>query len=272
MRDYNGPIFVASIGFAFYCMLLVRRVGTRMSSRTSLNSPGASAAAPLRILLAPNEIPGHWNAHSRIIGALALILALTLTACGTTSTAGPAPTATTIVAVEGDFLGTVSGLNAGIAITTDGTNALIYIGDGTPTHISVSQWLQTPVANDIIALTSPTNFNVSALLTPETATGTITRASTNQTYTFSANAVTSRGVAGVYQSTENIAGVDYLGGWYVLPTTVTPGATAAEGGGIVNQQTSVLITSPTPDFANKTVTVPGLGTFALTYCHYGRCS
>ncbi len=245
-----------------------------MGSRTSIHTPSGSAGAPRRVILLSDCISGHRIAHSRTLCALALSLALslTLTACGATSTAAPAPTATTIVSVEGDFLGTVTGLNAGIAITTDGNTALIYIGDGTPTHITISQWLQTPVVNNIISMNASSDFGVSALLTPETATGTITRTLSNQTYTFSANAVTSRGVAGVYQSKETINGADYLGGWYVLPATAAAGLTAPEGGGIIDQQTQALITSPTPDFIGKTVAVPGLGTFTLTYCHYGQCA
>ncbi|HUY79142.1 MAG TPA: hypothetical protein VMV29_20410 [Ktedonobacterales bacterium] len=209
-------------------------------------------------------------------GALTLALLATLTAtlaaCGAPGSVAPTPTNTSIVTAEGDFLGTVAGLNAGIAITTDGSNALIYIGDGTPTHVTISTWMQGADTNNILDVTSSTNVQVSALITPTNVSGNVIFTLTSQTYTFTANALTSRGVPGLYRSSLTVGGVDYQGGWYVLPDGASAGSAPTMGGAVVNLQTNALIASPTPDFTALSVAVPSVGTFTLHYCHFGACA
>ncbi len=219
--------------------------------------------------------PARW---AQACGSFALALTLmatlvgVLAACNVHSTAAPAPTNTSVVTVEGDYIGTIPGLNAAIAITTDGNNALVYIGDGTPTQVTYSAWMQGQDVNNVLSITSSFNLEVSALLTTNTASGNVTVTGSSNTYTFTASVITSRGGPGVYQGKLTVGGVDYLGGWFVLPPGAATGTIPAMGGGVINQQTRALITSPTPNFTALTVTVPTVGEFTLHECHFGACS
>jgi len=206
--------------------------------------------------------------------ALALLatLALALTACQAQGTAAPAPTNTSIVSVEGDYVGEIPGLNAGIAITTDGANALVYISDGTPSRVTLSAWMQGQDVNNVLTVSSSFNVEVSALLTPNTASGNVTLTGSSNTYTFTAQAITSRGGPGLYQGALTVGGVQYIGGWYVLPSGVATGTTPPIGGAVVNQQTRALTVSPTPNFTALSVNVPTVGEFTLHECHFGACS
>jgi hypothetical protein len=215
-----------------------------------------------------------------VVGALCFALPL-LSACGAQSQAAAVPTNTTVVSVEGDYVGQIPTLNATIAITTDGSNVEVYLTDGTTTHASLSLWIQGPIANNIVTLTSPTvtlpsmsptKIVISALVTPQSVSGTVTLQATYQTNVFTAEALTSQsGAPGLYQGSLQTAGASYLGGWYALPSDVAATTATPSGGAIMNEATGTVLTSPTPDFITLTVTVPGLGVFPLHRCHFGHC-
>jgi hypothetical protein len=218
---------------------------------------------------------GGWmraSAPFALTTVLTAILVVALAACDVHGTAAPAPTNTSVVSVEGDYVGEIAGLNAGIAITTDGNNALVYIGDGTPSQVTISAWMQGQDVNNVITITSSFNLEVSALLTTNSASGNVTITGSSNTYTFTATAVTSRGGPGVYQGQLTVEGVAYLGGWFVLPSGVATGNIPTMGGGVINQQTRALIVSPIPNYTTMTVNVPTVGAFTLHECHFGACS
>jgi len=214
-----------------------------------------------------------------LICVLCLVLAY-LAGCGTPSQTIATPTNTSVVSVEGDYIGEIPSLNATIAITTDGATAVVYLTDGSPVHATVSLWIQGQIANNILNLTSastvtfpstsPTKVTVSALVTPGDVSGSVTLSATFQTSNFTASALTtSQGAPGLYQGSLQAQAASYLGGWYALPPTAA--GAEQEGGAISNETTGAVLPSPTPDFTSMTVTVPGLGVFSIHRCHFGRC-
>jgi hypothetical protein len=129
------------------------------------------------------------------------------------------------------------------------------------------------------------------------ATGKVTLPD-GKSFPFTANAQTDSR-AGLYRSTPTLGGVSYLAGWVVtekavqalstptptgfvggllglaeVPLFQCPCSECCMGGGILNKQTEQLHTAPQltlADLASGQVTVPNVGTFALTRCQAGVC-
>ncbi|GAC1345182.1 MAG: hypothetical protein NVSMB27_07050 [Ktedonobacteraceae bacterium] len=196
------------------------------------------------------------------VTAVMLGLPLLLAACGGASSPAPTPTSAT-----GTFVGQVAGSTALIA----------YVCDGTSDHITIAQWFNGPVTSNAVSVTTNNGAHLTATLTSKTATGTVTLS--GRTFTFTATALAGQSEAGLYRSEQIFNGVHYLGGWIVLsgaallPAQVGVTDLSFAGqwmappstlrGGIRNEQTGTLLTSPRPDFANERVVVPNLGTFML---------
>lgn len=205
-------------------------------------------------------------------------LALGLAACGgagnspatSPPTATTAPTASTS-GIAGDFVGTVPDIDAGVAISTDGQNVIVYLSDGTPTHITYAAWFQGPLTSNTFNLDNISTIEITGLVSASSVTGTVTLQD-GSNHTFSAAPVATGSQAGLYRGEINDGGVDYIGGWFILNAGEATDGTPSEGGGVLDQQTDTPITAPTPNFAQKSDTVTGIGTFTLSYCHLAQCT
>ncbi|SRR5579875_713815 len=226
--------------------------------------------------------PNHsCGPHAVVRWPLSLIicsLTISLAACGGASntpaasppTATLAPTANTS-GITGDFVGTVPDLEAGVAITTDGQNVIAYLSDGTPNHITYALWFQGQVSNNTFNLDNISTVEMSGLISASGVTGTVTL-SDGSNHTFSASPIAAGSQAGLYRGELNVGGVDYVAGWYILSAGAATNGAPTVGGGVLNEQTNTPLAAPTPDFTQKSVTVSGIGTFTLHYCHLAQCS
>ncbi|HLY29701.1 MAG TPA: hypothetical protein VKQ36_01610, partial [Ktedonobacterales bacterium] len=164
-----------------------------------------------------------------MVSALAGAVILLLAACGALS-AGPSsaasPTATPSTAtsgIAGDFVGTIPDLQAGIAISSNGHNVLVYFSDGTPSRMTYALWFQGALSNNTFSLTNIATVEVTGLITTSLVTGAVTLAD-GSNHDFTAEPTPTGSQAGLYRSELTVNGVGYLGGWYVLD----PGASATE--------------------------------------------
>lgn len=241
------------------CFSLLRRTTrSNMNHTRRLGRFGATARWPLSLFLC----------------SLVFVLAACGNAGNTPATSPPtatlAPTATTSGAT-GDFVGTVPDLDAGIAISTDGQNVIVYLSDGTPTHITYAAWFQGQLTNNTFNLDNISTVEITGLVSASSVTGTVTLQD-GSNHTFSASPVATGNQAGLYRAELNDGGVDYLGGWFILNSGEATDGTPSEGGGVLDEQTDTPFTAPTPNFTQKTVTVTGIGTFTLHYCHLAQCA
>jgi len=242
-----------------------------------------------------------------IVALIGLLVACGSTACSATNSASSATksassatnsassatkSASSAALVEGEFVGDAGDL-AGIALSTDGRQVIAYLGDGLDHHISLAEWFNGPVTGSGIAITNAHGAHLTATVTAQTITGTVTLKD-GRSAPFTARLLPDPGTDyGLFRSEETFHGVRYLGGWIsnpvgfasfrvgahapagvsldraLLPLPVGP---APEHGaqGIINEQTGALIVSP--PLANPvSLTVPGLGTFRLTHCLQAHC-
>jgi len=217
-----------------------------------------------------------------LIGALIMLLA----ACGSTaSSSTPAassatPAATAAPLVRGEFVSRWGSAN-GIALSTNGTQVVAYLCNGTFKHVTLEQWFKGPVTGNHINITNAAGTRLAATVTAQAITGTATLTN-GHSWTFTAYLVPTSAVNtghGLFRSEETFDGVSYLGGWVfpvtasltsaVFPVMVGP---LPEWGGIIDVKTSALIASPPVDAANPfRVTVPDVGTFVLTQCLQAQC-
>lgn len=236
-----------------------------------------------------------------------LLVSSILATCGA-STSSPASTPTTAPAssVAGDFLGYIPDPNVklAVALSSSGQRVIAYICDGGP----AVEWFKGAVVNNMVNLTAPSGDRLSATLTAQAVTGTVIFKSgphtSNESFPFTANAIApGQNEVGLYRSAQTFGGVNYLGGWIVLPSTTALAAPAPMDQAqmdllglfvpadplstcwcecmcngpqaIIDQQTGRVLIAPvlTPqDIAAGQVTVPHLGTFQLTHCRLGTCS
>ncbi len=218
----------------------------------------------------------------RLFLAPLLAFTLLLGACGSIpSLAPPGP-------VQGEYVGDVGTL-AGFALSTDGRQVIAYLCDGDTLSVSISQWFKGAVTNNSIDLTNPQGSHLVATLAPDTITGTVTLKA-GQPTSFTLRRIPDPGsLYGLYRSEETFNGNRYLGGWILTTADLVTAPLGAKvlmvsplnplmccnpidhGRGIVNEQTGALSTSPEPDYPNRQVAVPDLGTFRLTLCRQGAC-
>ena len=225
-----------------------------------------------------------------------LIVAFTvlLAACGGTAsssvthTPAAAPTATAAALVKGEFTGAAGSL-AGIGLSTNGRQVIAYLCDGKPQHISLAQWFQGPVTSTGIDITNAHGAHLVATVSAQAITGTVTLQD-GRSAPFTARLISASGSDyGLFRSEETFNGVRYLGGWIIPPPRLAS-ARAGTGteaslasvmvpmpvccnpdthGGILDERTGALITSP--PFDGGSVTVPDVGTFRLTPCREAQC-
>ena len=218
--------------------------------------------------------------HLKRSPILLVVLAITLllAACGsTTSSATP-------TLVKGEF---VEYLSLGdFGLSTDGQQVIAYLCDGTAAYLSLAEWFKGTVTNNRIDITNAHGSHLVATLTTQAVTGAITLKD-GRSSPLTAHSIPNPGNEfGLYRSEQTINGVQYLGGWIHSPMNMASSpvgvqafltgplitcCTPNDRGGIINEQTGVLIMSPEPDFPNPQVTVRNLGTFRLTLCRLGAC-
>lgn len=224
-----------------------------------------------------------------------LIVAFTvlLAACGGTASSSPvthsptaAPTAIAAALVKGEFAGAAGSL-AGIGLSTSGRQVIAYLCDGKPQHVSLAQWFQGPVTSTGIDITNAHGAHLVATVSAQAITGTVTLKD-GRSAPFTARLISAPGSGyGLFRSEETFNGVRYLGGWIIPPPQLASARAGTEAslasvmvpmpvccnpdthGGILDEQTGALITSP--PFHGVSVTVPDVGTFRLTLCREAQC-
>ena len=127
------------------------------------------------------------------------------------------------VAIEpiyGTFTTWVAKTNAALAITVRGQHVLAYYCDGD----QIAEWFQGELGTDgKLELRSVRQFKLEVQLIGSQASGKITSAQ-DQEVSFKASLVPVQGQAGLYRARKSIAGIEYLGGWIVLPNGKQRGA------------------------------------------------
>ena len=140
-----------------------------------------------------------------------------------------------------------------------------------------------------IDITNAHGAHLVATVSAQAITGTVTLKD-GRSAPFTARLISAPGSDyGLFRSEETFNGVRYLGGW-IIPPPQLASARAGTGteaslasvmvpmpvccnpdtdGGILDEQTGALITSP--PFDGCSVTVPDLGTFRLTPCREAQC-
>jgi hypothetical protein len=109
----------------------------------------------------------------------------------------------------------------GLAIVDN--TATIYICDGRADEnsVSVAEWFIGEVENNIIDITALSGNRVEIAVAGDVANGRFTFTD-GTTKTFVLNIA--EGVSGLYRSEFELFGVEYVGGWLVLPDGTTRGA------------------------------------------------
>ena len=209
-----------------------------------------------------------------LIGALIMLLAAcggTASSAGTPAASTATPVATVAALVRGEFAGHTGAV--GIALSTNGTQVVAYICNGTPKSVTLAQWFSGPVTDGTIAITNLHGTHLAATVTATAITGTITFKNGSAT-AFTANLVKGY-VYGLYRSEETYNGTQYLAGWIISDPT---GPCCCIGvshdrieGGILVVKTGALIPSPMLTTNTASVTVPGVGTFKPARCVQSEC-
>ena len=212
-----------------------------------------------------------------------------LAACGSTASSSSVthtPTATGAALVKGEFTGPAGSL-AGVGLSTNGRQVIAYLCDGKPQHISLAQWFQGPVTSTGIDITNAHGAHLVATVSAQAITGAVTLKD-GRSAPFTARLISAPGSDyGLFRSEETFNGMRYLGGWIIPPPQLASaragtGTSLAsvmvpmpvccvpnERGGILDERTGALITSP--PFDGGSVTVPDVGTFRLTPCREAQC-
>jgi hypothetical protein len=149
-----------------------------------------------------------------------LWLALAIMAAGCQGAAEP-PVAAPATGGS-SFAGVIPDTNRFVALVSNGRNARAYVCDGE----TVAEWFSGDVTNGTLDLTSAGGARLQATLDQAGASGTFTPAG-GPAAAFTAEPV--RAPAGLYRAERNIDGVDYVGGWIVLPDGQTQGAIRVVG-------------------------------------------
>ena len=216
-----------------------------------------------------------------------LLASSILAACGASTTSAPSPTATSTAPsptatsttkVSGEFAAKDLTTHTYVGLSTDGQHVIAYACDGDQEHaITFSHWFTGTVTRNRMDLTNAEGAHLVAPLVSGVATGRVTLPD-GKSFRFTANAQTDSR-AGLFRSAKTVGGVSYLAGWVVTEKAVkalsTPTPAGLVGGGILNKQTKQLHTAPQltlAELASGQVTVPNVGTFALTHCTEGKCS
>ena len=192
--------------------------------------------------------------------------------------------------INDDFIGTVPDLHAAIAISANEGHVLAFLCDGGPDHITLAQWFTGSVTTNPTILTNSAGYRLTLYVMDGGVSGDVT-IPTGHVYSYQVSEV-ERGYGtyagnwsnqpGLYRLDTTVRGVPYRWGWLRLDTGAFILATASgtpyaplyltEAGGLINEQTHALFTTPPPDFVHKRVTIPGLGVYPLQLCLLDKCS
>jgi|GEM_PF-934907 len=284
--DGDHPRAFTGLGMAFR---LVQVLGLRRAWRV--------ARLVQRVSVPATGVHEERRQFLRYSGSLLLTLlgSSILAACGaSTTSSAPSPTAAPTAKVTGEFVSRDLTVHTWVGLSTDGQQVTAYACDGDDEHpITFAQWFTGSVTNNAVDLTNANGAHLVATFTSQAATGTVTLPG-GKSFSFTANAITTS-EAGLYRSEQTIGGVTYLAGWVVPESAVAPTPTAfllgslapagllsrcscsicCCGGGIIKPRTNQLLPAPrltSQEIASGQVTVPNVGTFALTHCTDGKCS
>ena len=118
------------------------------------------------------------------------------------------------------YVGQVQGSQAFIALQVVGSQANVFVCDGTRTSISSWQWFSGPINNGTLDATTPEGEHLSAQLGGGGFTGTVTLGD-KQAHRFQAAGAS--GSAGLFRTDFSIEGEPYQGSWIVSSDGQTRG-------------------------------------------------
>lgn len=107
---------------------------------------------------------------------LIVAVMLLLAACGGTASSSPVtrtPAAAPAALVKGEFVGDTDRL-AGIALSTNGRQVIVYLCDGDAQQLSLAEWFKGPVTSTGINITNAHGAHLVATVSARAITGTIT--------------------------------------------------------------------------------------------------
>jgi hypothetical protein len=214
------------------------------------------------------------------------------------------------VSLVADYTGVVDMPGGRIALSSDGSHALVYLCNGTPTDPpSLAQWIQGEITPGGAIHAVAKGVTLDAQLQGDKATGTVTLPDGGSHRFFAGSFTYGNRAAGLYRAEAHFGGVGYVGGWVVNPPRhktasdeqpsfhpvawpaplstdlgrhqplVTRGYEEGgfledyprTGGAIFNQQTGAVLPYVEPNFAKLTAEVPGLGVLHLHRCLKTKC-
>ena len=166
-------------------------------------------------------------------------------------TPGTAPTTPT------EYVGQIQAENAWVGLSTTGKRMVAFVTDGSQDHKpTFAQWFRSAVTNGTVDATATAKTGadrLQAMLTSDTATGTVTFGS-GKSLAFTANAVpTSDPTAGLYRSEHVVNNQHYIAGWIILPAT---GATGTATPSATSTTVPPFTGSATPSATETTTTTP----------------
>lgn len=159
-------------------------------------------------------------ARFSMIAALLVVFLMVICAASTPANAQTSdqatPEATQPVADVKDhaFVGQVQDSQAFIAFQVSDSQVRVFVCDGTKTSISYWDWFTGQFANGSLEVTAADGEKLSAQLEDNGITGTVTLKD-KKPHKFTASRAS--GTAGLIRTEFTMDGVDYVGGWIVLP-------------------------------------------------------
>lgn len=154
---------------------------------------------------------------------LLLLLAMLVAGCqGAPQSPVATPTTKPALAASTTFAGIIPDTSRYVALVSNGQRARAYVCDGK----TVVEWFNGEVHDGVVDLTSAGGARLQAALGDTGASGTFTPVG-GTAAAFTAEAVSAP--AGLYRAEENIDGVQFVGGWIVLPDGQIQGSIQAVG-------------------------------------------
>lgn len=171
------------------------------------------------------------------IGAVLCVVVFLVTSAVSTPTHAQAPDQATPAATQAapaappakgrGFVGQVQGSEAFIALQVADNQVTVFVCDGTKTSISYWHWFTGPLDSGSVEVTAPDGESLVGQLAGDSFTGSVTLGD-KQAHNFTATLAS--GSAGLVRNDFTIDGVDYVGGWIVLPDGQVRGGMADKKG------------------------------------------
>lgn len=217
----------------------------------------------------------------------------------TAASPGATTTGTTTAGAKGVYVGQVANQNAWVGIDSNGNRVVAFATDGSKSHAATfAQWFRGTLTNNKVTAASENNAGgqLQANLTSNGAAGTVTLKN-GKSFPFIAREVPpTSSNAGLYRGDRVINGTHYVGGWVVMPSTLSatatprvPRATATtaatstatstagmnqQGAALSNLKDNSVLPAPAltaQDLSARQVNIPKLGTFNLRQCQQSLC-